>query len=233
MADLKLSVLDVIPLRVGQTTADALVASREMARLADRLGYTRYWVAGHHNMTASVSSVALWLLGSSAYSARLAASMGLPYVFANHFNIPGMEQVVATYRENFVPSAQHPEPKTLVPVNAIVAPTEEEAQKRGLVQRLSFARMRTGGRIEPAPSVEDLEGYAWTAAELAAGRPGPPFTYIGTPEVVARELCDLARKVGADEVMVAPSGGTFAAESPTSGAGRSQTLELLAAQLLD
>ena len=57
MSDLLLSVLDLIPLRRGQSSRDALVASQALAREADRLGYTRYWVAEHHNMDAIVSTV--------------------------------------------------------------------------------------------------------------------------------------------------------------------------------
>ncbi|MGO1713926.1 MAG: MsnO8 family LLM class oxidoreductase, partial [Ancrocorticia populi] len=54
---MKLSVLDLIPLRSGQTSRDALLASQALAHEADRLGYTRYWVAEHHNMEAIVSTV--------------------------------------------------------------------------------------------------------------------------------------------------------------------------------
>ena len=49
-ARMRLSVLDLVPVRTDQSTSDALTASTQLAQTADRLGYTRYWVAEHHNM---------------------------------------------------------------------------------------------------------------------------------------------------------------------------------------
>ena len=49
---MRLSVLDLVPVRTDQTTSDALAATTRLAQTADRLGYTRYWLAEHHNMPA-------------------------------------------------------------------------------------------------------------------------------------------------------------------------------------
>ncbi|WP_029088278.1 LLM class flavin-dependent oxidoreductase [Brevibacterium album] len=73
-APLSLSVLDLIPVRLGQTTGQALAASRELVRAADRLGFTRYWVAEHHNMPAVASTepaVELMHLGQGTSRIRL------------------------------------------------------------------------------------------------------------------------------------------------------------------
>src|SRR6476620_8897698 len=49
---MRLSVLDLVPVRTDQTTSDALAATTHLAQTADRLGYTRYWLTEHHNMPA-------------------------------------------------------------------------------------------------------------------------------------------------------------------------------------
>ena len=352
MSSLKLSVLDLIPLRTGQSSRQALLASRELARQADRLGYTRYWVAEHHNMDAIVSTVPgvlipflaqgtdrirfgsggvmlanhapfavaeqfallsemlpgrvdlglgrapgsdqltaavlrqalpgdgvqnyiqdvtllrellglgetpvgeklhveigghpfqlratpamstvpdIWLLGSSAYSAEAAGMLGLPYVFANHFGMPGIDQTLKIYRDNYRPSAQFPEPTTLVPVNVVVAESEDEARRLALPQRLSTARLRSGGRIEPQPTVEAMEDYAWSAREITVPSANPDSLFVGTPGQVASGLRALAALLGADEVMVSPVAGAHAGDAPDRGKRRAQSLELLAQELL-
>src|SRR4051794_19949806 len=246
-----LSVLDLVPVRSGQATADALASTLSLARVADRLGYQRYWLAEHHNMPAvaatnppvlialvagatdrirvgsggvmlpnhaplvvaeqfalleaafpgridlgigrapgsdPVTSYALrhgaggvsdeavnrfpeyvdnvlammepagvglsiqgrtyplkatpgarsvptiWLLGSSDYSARLAAEKGMPYVFAHHFSGSGTAEALELYRSTFRPSPELLEPRTFLTVNAVVAETEEEAARLALPQ---------------------------------------------------------------------------------------------------
>jgi len=224
-----LSVLDLVPVRSDQSTTDALAATRRLARVADGLGFRRYWLAEHHNMPAvaatnppvlvamvaaaterirvgsggvmlpnhaplvvaeqfalleaahpgridlgigrapgtdpvtawalrhggggveddavahfpeyvdniaamlspggvgirlsggthvlratphATSAPGVWLLGSSDYSARLAAEKGLPYVFAHHFSGRGTAEALALYRDSFQPSTVQPEPRT-------------------------------------------------------------------------------------------------------------------------
>ncbi|PRC50564.1 LLM class flavin-dependent oxidoreductase, partial [Mycobacterium sp. ITM-2017-0098] len=76
---------------------------------------------------AATTEPRLWLLGSSMYSARLAAAKGLPYVFAHHFAGQGTEEAMQFYRDNFQPSETTPEPVTFLTVNAAVAETYDEA----------------------------------------------------------------------------------------------------------
>ena len=250
---MKLSVLDLIDLRVGQTVGESLRASRELVRAADRLGFTRYWVAEHHNAEAVVSTTPavelmylgesttqirlgsggvmlpnhaplaiaeqfallgavygdrvdlgigrapgtdpvtsaairghldgghwvsadgrpadpvhefprniadilallapggaeiplrgrepyrlratpelihppqVWLLGSSDYSAQLAAAMGLPYVFAHHFSGRGTQRALDLYRGDFQPGPRGAGPRTFLSMNVAVADTADEA----------------------------------------------------------------------------------------------------------
>ena len=165
-------------------------------------------------------------------SAQLAAQMGLPYVFANHFGIPGMDHILDIYRSNYVPSAQFPKPTTLLPVNVVVASTQEEAERRAQVQRLTTARLRTGGALTAQPSVEAVENYDWSARELGVPQQAYPMTFVGSPDRVAADLHRLAAEYQSDEIMISPVAGAFANEDPATAPGRTQTLELLARELL-
>jgi alkanesulfonate monooxygenase SsuD/methylene tetrahydromethanopterin reductase-like flavin-dependent oxidoreductase (luciferase family) len=174
----------------------------------------------------------LWLLGSSDYSAKLAAELGLPYVFANHFSGEGLERALELYRTEYRPSEAHSVPRDVPHVNASVAPTVEEAEARALPQLRSMARLRTqpahaparddrGGRRTPADSIGDeliaAMRQRWIIAD-AAGAAG--------------ELRRLAERHGIDEVMVAPIAGSHEHEPTDAAPGREQTLELLARELL-
>ena len=93
---------------------------------------------------AAASEPRLWLLGSSMYSAHLAAAKGLPYVFAHHFSGKGTEEALELYRSRFKPSALTAEPLTFLTVNAAVAETRDEATALMLPNLQMMARLRTG-----------------------------------------------------------------------------------------
>ena len=94
----------------------------------------------------------VWLLGSSDYSARLAAERGLPYVFAHHFSGQGTAEALALYRSQFRPSETLAEPRTFLTVNAVVAATQEEADRLALPQLQAMVALRTGGPLQPSGS---------------------------------------------------------------------------------
>ncbi|KRC55070.1 MULTISPECIES: LLM class flavin-dependent oxidoreductase [unclassified Nocardioides] len=346
--DLALSVLDLVPVRSDQGTGDAIAASVELARTADRLGYRRFWVAEHHNMPAvaatnppvliglfagaterirvgsggvmlpnhaplvvaeqfalleaafpgridlgigrapgtdPVTSWALrhgaggvddeavshfpeyvdnvlammepagvglalrggqhvlratpvarsvpqiWLLGSSDYSARLAAAKGMPYVFAHHFSGSGTAEALELYRTTFQPSPELDAPRTFLTVNASVADTAEEAQRRALPQLLQMLALRTGQPLVAQRTVEDAETI------VDAGLPEAHRSVIeamrrrwviGDAATARTELRSLAASYGVDEVMVNPVGGAFRGTDPRTSPARVRTLELLA-----
>ena len=87
-----------------------------------------------HATPAATGAPEVWLLGSSDYSAQLAASLGLPYVFANHFSGQGLERALALYRSGFRPTEAHPAPRTFLTANVVAAPTAEEAEERAIPQ---------------------------------------------------------------------------------------------------
>ena len=337
-SSLAVSVLDLIPVRTGQSTAQAIDAARNLARVADRAGATRYWVAEHHN-TQSVASTSppvliallaagtdrirfgsggvmlpnhaplavaeqfaaleaaypgridlgigrapgtdpvtswalrsgatdedvvqhfpsyvqqviaymsadgaamrvgerrfdiratpratgtppVWLLGSSDYSARLAAELGLPYVFAHHFAGTGTAEALALYRRTY---AGPGEPRTFLTVNAVVADTVEEARALARPFQHMMARLRTGQPLGSLFTVEE-------AAEIA-----PPMTadgfemftkpwFLGTIDQVATDIRALADQHGVDEVMVQPIAGAYADDPLDRSPARERTVNQL------
>jgi luciferase family oxidoreductase group 1 len=340
-----LSVLDLVPVRTGQTSAEAVTASLAVAQRADELGYRRYWFAEHHNMPAVASTTPpvliaaaaarthrirvgsggvmlpnhsplvvaeqfaalealapgrvdlgigrapgsdpvitqllrqsgttsdverfpqhirdirslvspegaalrftsggtydvhatpaatgqpeVWLLGSSDYSAQLAASMGLPYVFANHFAGDGLARALDLYREQFQPSETLAAPRTFLTANAVASDTAEAADAAMLPQARMMARLR-GNRpltpletVEEAASAEAVDHLATSMLDSLRER-----WFVGTgPEVRAR-LTAFATTHGVDEVMISPVAGATADEPMAAGTSRIRTLELLAA----
>jgi luciferase family oxidoreductase group 1 len=341
-----LSVLDLVPVRTGQTTAEAITASLSLAATADRLGFHRYWFAEHHNMPAvasttppvliaaaaahtktmrlgsggvmlpnhaplivaeqfaaleaiapgridlglgrapgsdpvitqllrgsgttsdveqfprhvqditmlmsgegatvrftsggeyivrstpsATSTPEVWLLGSSDYSAQLAASQGLPYVFANHFSGQGLERALELYRTNYQPSEAHPAPRTFLTVNAVAAPTAEEAEARALPQLRMMSRLRLNKPLIALESVDEALAAASDPATDQAVEAGRSRWFVGTGAQVATELREFATKFGVDEVMLSPVAGAYDSEPMDAPAGRTQSLELVAAAM--
>lgn len=344
---MRLSVLDLVPVRADQSTADALAATLRLAQAADRLGYTRYWVAEHHNMPsvaatsppvliallgadtsqlrlgsggvmlpnhaplavaeqfalleaaypgridlgigrapgsdpvtsymlrgpagrddrdidnfpeyldhvaalmsahgarvaisqrqyilkatpAAVGEPRLWLLGSSAYSAHLAAAKGLPYVFAHHFTGKGTEEALRIYRSEFVPSDVASEPVTFLTVNAVVAPTREEAEALLLPNLQMMARLRTGQPLGPLDLVEDAQAARLSPQEQAVVDAGLARAVVGTPSEAAEQVRALADRFDVDEVMIHPVASARRGTDPATAPGREATVELLAKEL--
>ncbi len=344
---MRLSVLDLVPVRTDQTTSDALAATVRLAQAADRLGFTRYWLAEHHNMPAvaatsppvliallvarterirlgsggvmlpnhaplavaeqfalleaaapgridlglgrapgsdpvtsvmlnvtdeavanfpryldeiaammspggvqvelparlgrpdyvlkatpaAVGEPKLWLLGSSMYSAHLAAAKGLPYVFAHHFSGHGTEEALAVYRDEFRPSDLLSEPVTFLTVNASVASTAAEANALLLPNLQSMARLRTGQPLRALDLVEDARAATPSAQEHAIIDAMRARTIVGAPAEAATQVRELAENFGVDEVMIHPVGAAYRGTDPATAPAREQTLELLAKEL--
>ena len=345
---MRLSVLDLVPVRTDQSTSDALTASTQLAQTADRLGYTRYWVAEHHNMPsvaatsppvliahlaantsqirvgsggvmlpnhaplavaeqfalleaahpgridlgigrapgsdpltsfllrkpagrddedidkfpeyldhvvammsarrgasvsipqqdyilkatpAATSEPRMWLLGSSMYSAHLAAAKGLPYVFAHHFSGQGTAEALAVYRSEFRPSDLASEPVTFLTVNAVVAESHDEAMELLLPNLQMMARLRTGQPLGPVDLVEDAEQKQLTPQEQAVVESGLRRAVVGDPVEAADQVRALAEEFDVDEVMVHPVASARRGTDPATSPARIKTLELLAKEL--
>ena len=171
----------------------------------------------------------IWLLGSSDYSARLAAEKGMPYVFAHHFSGQGTAEALELYRSSFRPSPELAEPRTFLTVNAAVAETTAEAERLALPQLLQMVALRTGQPLTAQRTVE--EAHAEGVPEAHRGLIDAMRTrwVIGDAEQGRAQLADLAASYGVDEVMVNPVAGATAGTAAGASPARVETLRLLAA----
>ncbi|MDO9596868.1 MAG: LLM class flavin-dependent oxidoreductase [Azoarcus sp.] len=145
--------------------------------------------------------VPIWLLGSSLYSAELAAHLGLPFAFASHFAPRFLMQAIEVYRSGFRPSAALQQPYFMVGANAIAADTDDQAQHLLRSLRLRFAAMARGVR-GPVPPPEAFRESDWSAAELAFADESLSCAAVGSPTTVRAQLEALLAKTAADEVML-------------------------------
>lgn len=303
---IKFSILDLVPVREGFGHKSAMENSVTQAQLAEKLGYTRYWIAEHHNAASIVSSatplliqliaqntekirvgsggimlpnhtplvvaeqfgtlatlfpgridlglgrapgtdqitaralrrnkmetaedfprdvqelqfylskkggegavraipgygteVPVYLLGSSTFSAQLAAYLGLPYAFASHFAPTYLMEAVNVYRNNFKPSEQCEAPYIIAGANIVLADTDEEAAYLATTGNLfALDIIRNTRRPLQAP-VEDID-QIWTPYEAAQVKQMKKYAFTGSPETVRKELEQFAAQTGVDEMI--------------------------------
>jgi luciferase family oxidoreductase group 1 len=144
---------------------------------------------------------AFWLLGSSTYSAQVAAYLGLPFAFAHHFMPENTLPALAAYRSLFRPSAQLQQPYALVAVAVVCADSDERAAWMALPSALSFLRLRSG-RPGLLPTPEEAAAYPYSPDELAFVRNRLQHQVIGGPMTVLRGLTELLERTSADELML-------------------------------
>jgi luciferase family oxidoreductase group 1 len=145
--------------------------------------------------------IPIWLLGSSDFSARLAAEMGLPFAFASHFAPDFLFQALDLYRQNFRPSGSLDRPQVMVGVNAFAADTDDEALRlfTSLQQAfLNLVRGRPGLLRPPVESMDDL----WTPTEQAHVERMTRVSVVGSPDSVRRGLEALIAATQADELIL-------------------------------
>ena len=147
------------------------------------------------------SNVPLWLLGSSLFSARLAARMGLPFAFAAHFAPADLREALTLYRASFVPSRQLDRPYVMVGVNLLVADSDAEARRLFTSQQQAFANLLRGTPGRVPPPVADIDAV-WTPTERAGAQRMLAYAVVGSPTTVAESLRQRIRETGADELML-------------------------------
>jgi len=307
LQDINLSMLDLVAVREGGTVADALAIALRTAQHAEALGFTRYWLAEHHNMSGIASSatavlvghiaggtqrirvgsggimlpnhaplvvaeafgtlaelypgridlglgrapgtdpmtmralrrerveteedfprdvaelqrllgpaqpgqrliampgagtnVPIWLLGSSLFSAQLAAERGLPYAFASHFAPRLLLQAIELYRRRFQPSAALAQPYVAIGVPVIAAPTDEEAEFLASSTYQRVLGIITGKRGQLAPPVQDFMAQLHPQ-ERAAIADFLAMAVIGGPSTVRSGFEQLAQATQADEFIL-------------------------------
>jgi len=148
--------------------------------------------------------VPLWLLGSSLFSAQLAAMLGLPFAFASHFAPDMLMDALAIYRARFEPSATLDKPYAMVAVNLFAADTEAEARRIYSSAQQQFASLRRGTPGKLPPPVDDIEAW-WSepAEKMMVERALGTMAAVGTPDQVAAKLSEVIRATQADELILA------------------------------
>ncbi|AWO77586.1 luciferase-like monooxygenase [Serratia marcescens] len=145
--------------------------------------------------------VPLWLLGSSLYSAQLAAQLGLPFAFASHFAPDMLFQALQLYRENFKPSKQLAQPHAMVCVNVIAADSDRDARFLFSSMQQQFINLRRGSPGPLPPPVDNIHAL-WTAGEQYGVEQALRMSIVGDEKTVRHGLQTLLRETDADEIMV-------------------------------
>lgn len=303
-----LSLLDLAPIPQGATARDAFHTSLALAQQAEKLGFHRYWLAEHHNMTGIASAatsvligylaantrtlrlgsggimlpnhaplviaeqfgtleslypgridlglgrapgsdqrtmmalrrhingqgdtfaedvsrmvswfdaaqgdapavqpvpglglkIPVWLLGSSLYSAQLAAKLGLPFAFASHFAPELLLQALHLYRENFTPSARLEKPYAMVCINVVAADSDNDANFLFTSMQQQFINLRRG-QPGPLPAPVTNLHQLWSAGEQYGVQQALSMSVVGGKEKVRHGLAALLRETQADEIMI-------------------------------
>jgi len=146
--------------------------------------------------------VPIWLLGSSLYSAQLAAYLGLPFAFASHFAPDLLMQALELYRATFRPSESLSRPHAMVGVNVVAAESDVEAARLFTSLQQRFLGMRRGVRAPLPPPVVSMDAL-WSEAERVGVARMLAASAVGAKDKVARELGAIVERTGADELIVA------------------------------
>jgi len=144
--------------------------------------------------------VPLYLLGSSDFSARLAAELGLPFAFASHFAPAYLDVALALYRQNFKPSAALTQPHAMIGVGIFAAATDAEAQRLATSAQLQFLNMVRGRPGKLPPPVQSMEGLR-SRGEEAAVLERTRCSAIGSPQTVKHQVEALLKETVADEII--------------------------------
>jgi luciferase family oxidoreductase group 1 len=300
------SVLNLAPIREGQTSKQAIEAMVDLAQAVEKMGYQRYWIAEHHNTATLVSSatsilikhtlehthnisvgsggimlpnhsplevaeqfgtmatiypnrvdlglgrapgtdmmtasalrrskndseytfpddvktlltyfgpenqqsyvkaypgvgtnIPIYILGSSTDSAYLAASLGLPYVFASHFAPRYMEEAISIYRKYFQRSEYLDQPYMIVCLNVIASETDEEAKWLSTTMQQFFLNVVRGTQKPLQQPVDNMDDV-WKPSEKEMSTSMSSVTLLGNKVTIQQQLTDFQKKYGVNEIM--------------------------------
>lgn len=307
LSETPLSILDLVNFPEGKTIADAFARSKELAQVAEKLGYSRFWMAEHHNLNGIASSatpilighiaehtkkirvgsggimlpnhapmivaeqfgtlatlypnridlglgrapgtdpfttkairrdnnlrgedfgelikeleyffapallgqklkaipgagieIPIWILGSSLYSAHLAARIGRPYAFAGHFAPAQMLEAFETYRAEFQPSAYLDKPYTMMGVAVIASDDDQKAEYLATSARQRMLSLVRGNLKQTPPPVESMDGL-WNLAEEQQVKSMTRTMVVGGPQKIRANLQSLIKQTSVDELII-------------------------------
>jgi luciferase family oxidoreductase group 1 len=148
--------------------------------------------------------VPIYLLGSSDFSARLAAVLGLPFAFASHFAPDFLHGALRLYRENFRPSEQLERPYAMVAVNVFAADTDAEARRLFTSLQQQFLNLVRGAPDKTPPPIDTMDGF-WSPAERVHVERMTRYSVVGGPETIRRGLEIILEDTHADEIIATGS----------------------------
>jgi luciferase family oxidoreductase group 1 len=146
-------------------------------------------------------NVPIWLLGSSDFSAELAAELGLPFAFASHFAPDYLHAALALYRRHFQPSDQLAEPRVMVGATVIAADTDAEARWLFTSVQQQFLTLARGMPGQLPPPVDTMDGR-WSYPEQLQVEGRMRVSAVGSPDTVRRRLEAILEETGADELIM-------------------------------
>jgi luciferase family oxidoreductase group 1 len=147
------------------------------------------------------SRVPIWLLGSSLYSAKLAAALGLPFAFAAHFAPDLLHEALGIYREQFRPSPRHDEPHAMACINVYAADTDVEARRLFTSLEQAFLALRAGRPGQLPPPLDAAERALFDPAANAALAQLFRYAVVGGPRTVREGVTEFLRATQVDELM--------------------------------
>lgn len=146
------------------------------------------------------TKVPIWLLGSSLFSAQLAAERGLPYAFAAHFAPRYLHEAIGIYRNSFKPSAVLDKPYVMLGVPLLAAETDEQAEYLATSAYQRVLALLRGQSLLQRPPVASMDGL-WLPHERDAVASFLGLAMIGGPQKVAAQLELLLQQTEADELI--------------------------------
>ncbi|WP_127782218.1 LLM class flavin-dependent oxidoreductase [Rhodococcus sp. X156] len=167
------------------------------------------WQAAQNRVPSDSVGPDVWVLGSSPYSAQLAAQLGRPYAFALQFGDADVDTALRIYRETFRPSDVLDHPHALVSVPVAISDDPAEAQRQAATSAMAMLRMFKGQGYLLLPP-EEVEAYSATSQERQILDAYTSRSFHGTPAAVADRLERLHERTGADELMLVVSGHSAA-----------------------
>jgi luciferase family oxidoreductase group 1 len=146
-------------------------------------------------------NIPIWLLGSSLFSAQLAAALGLPFAFASHFAPDYLIDAISIYRSQFQPSPTLDRPYVMPCVTVIAAETDAEAECLLTSLQQQFVNLRRGRPGPLQPPVESMTGR-WSAMEQAGVEHALHYAIVGSRATVQQGLDDFIVQTDADELLI-------------------------------
>jgi luciferase family oxidoreductase group 1 len=152
-------------------------------------------------MPADVALPPIYLLGSSGYSAELAAAIGFGFSFAHHFADHDAVSAMTSYRTHFKGSPARAQPHAILAVAAVCADTDAEAERLASTIDLNFAR-RSKGQYVPLASPEEATSYPYAPIDRERIKANRARVFVGSARTVHERLMPLVEQTQADEVMI-------------------------------